>query len=113
MTQLLLGLLYVQSLLIAFFLGYWISSRRQKKSESVASFSPMQKDVDNFGKTPPPKLQDVKPLPDKHTPKSTISKFPSPELVRKQKDQDQVTAYLEDMKKNKRPGGAFVLSETE
>lgn len=110
MTQILitvLVLLYIQALATGFCVGLWIASRNKKESRSVADFFPPTKNVDILGKTTAPILKDV--IAPKATPRSAVMKFPDPEKVRKQKDQDQVNAYMEDMQKNERPSGPFVL----
>ena len=110
MTQVLLVLLYFQAIITGICIGYFLCGYRSKKTDPVAAnFDPKQ-NVDNLGKVTAPKLQGLSPLPQPTTtPKSVISKFPDPEKVRQQKDQDQVAAYLDDMQKNKRPAGAFVI----
>ena len=68
-----------------------------------------EKNVDNPGKTQSTIIQDPRIPIRSHPPRSTVTKYPNPDTVRKKKEQDQVAAYLADMQKNKRPGGSFAL----
>lgn len=112
MTQYLLILTIIESIVIAFMVGMWTGRRLERKSKSVAPTIQPTQNVDNMLTTPPQILKDT-PLDNieipKEAPRSVVSKFPNPQDVKKRKDMEQTQAYLDDMRQEARPAGSFVV----
>lgn len=104
--------LIVQAFFMGLVIGLWIN-RKNEKTQPVAPFHYPPANVDNLGKTVSQTLPATpNDPPAKRTPRSVISKFPDPEKMRKQKDADEVTKYMDDMTKNQRQSstsGEFAL----
>lgn len=105
LLHILLLMFFVQTFAVAFLLGILFTRSQNNKTQNVSNFS---KHVDNPVDNLTPILQESIEKP---APKSVISKFPDPEKLRQQKDQQQVASYFKDLKSNPRESGTFVLND--